>query len=46
MKSAGWALALAACPDAKAGELLGQAPDMAEAVARGELTWDNLDQAA
>ncbi len=40
------ALALAACPDAKAGELLGQAPDLAEAVARGELTWDNLDQAA
>jgi hypothetical protein len=40
------ALALAACPDAKASELLGQAPDLAEAVARGELTWDNLDQAA
>jgi len=40
------ALALAACPDAKARELLGQAPDLAEAVARGELTWDNLHQAA
>jgi hypothetical protein len=40
------ALALAACPDAKASELLGQAPDLAEAVARGELSWDNLDQAA
>jgi hypothetical protein len=40
------ALALAACPDAKARELLGQAPELAEAVARGELTWDNLHQAA
>jgi hypothetical protein len=40
------ALALAACPDAKARELLGQAPDLAEAVARGALTWDNLNQAA
>jgi hypothetical protein len=40
------ALALAACPDAKARELLGQAPDLAAAVARGELTWDNLSQAA
>ena len=40
------ALALAACPDARASELLGQAPDLAAAVARGELTWDNLDQAA
>jgi hypothetical protein len=40
------ALALAASPDAKAGELLSQAPDLAEAVARHELTWDNLHQAA
>ena len=40
------ALALAACPDARARELLGQAPDLGEAVARGELTWDNLHQAA
>jgi hypothetical protein len=38
------ALALAACPDAKAGALLAQAPDLAAAVARGELTWDNLGQ--
>jgi hypothetical protein len=39
------ALALAACPDAKAKELLGQAPDLAAAVARGALSWDNLSQA-
>ena len=38
------ALALAACPDAKAAALLGQAPDLAAAVARGELSWDNLSQ--
>ena len=38
------ALALAACPDTKASALLGQAPDLAAAVARGELTWDNLGQ--
>jgi hypothetical protein len=38
------ALALAACPDAKASALLTQAPDLAAAVARGELTWDNLSQ--
>jgi hypothetical protein len=37
-------LALAACSDAKAGTLLGQAPDLAAAVARGELTWDNLSE--
>jgi hypothetical protein len=36
------ALALAACPDGKARDLLSQARDLAEAVARGELTWDNL----
>ena len=40
------ALALAACPDAKASALLGQAPDLAAAVARGELTWDNLSEAS
>jgi hypothetical protein len=40
------ALALAACPDPKARELLGTAPDLAAAVARGDLTWDNLHQAA
>jgi hypothetical protein len=38
------ALALAACPDAKASALLCQAPDLAAAVARGELTWDNLGE--
>jgi hypothetical protein len=38
------ALALAACPDAKASVLLAQAPDLAAAVARGELTWDNLGE--
>jgi hypothetical protein len=38
------ALALAACPDANAAELLAQAPDLAAAVARGALTWDNLSQ--
>jgi hypothetical protein len=38
------ALALAACPDAKASALLAQAPDLAAAVARGELTWDNLGE--
>jgi hypothetical protein len=40
------ALALAVCPDAKASALLGQAPDLAAAVARGELTWDNLSEAS
>jgi hypothetical protein len=40
------ALALAACPAAKAKELLGQAPDLAAAVAQGVLSWDNLRQAA
>jgi hypothetical protein len=40
------ALALAACSDAKAATLLAQAPDLAAAVARGELTWDNLGQAS
>jgi hypothetical protein len=40
------ALALAACPDARAREVLGQVPDLAAAVARGDLTWDNLHQAA
>jgi len=40
------ALALAACSDAKAAALLGQAPDLAAAVARGALTWDNLGQAS
>jgi hypothetical protein len=38
------ALALAACSDAKAAALLAQAPDLAAAVARGALTWDNLSQ--
>jgi hypothetical protein len=40
------ALALAACPDPRASALLGQAPDLAGAVARGTLTWDNLGQAS
>jgi len=39
------ALALSACPQKKAKELLGLAPDLAAAVARGELTWDGLSQA-
>ena len=37
-------LALSACPDAKAKELLGQVPDLAAAVAHGALSWDNLGQ--
>lgn len=39
------ALAIAACPGAKAKELLAQTPDLAAAVASGELTWDSLRQA-
>jgi hypothetical protein len=39
------ALAIAACPGAKAKELLEQTPDLAAAVASGELTWDSLNQA-
>jgi hypothetical protein len=39
-------LALSASPDARARELLGGAADLAAAVAQGELTWDNLAQAA
>ena len=39
------ALAVAACPDAKAKELSAQTPDLAAAVASGELTWDSLNQA-
>jgi hypothetical protein len=38
------ALALAACPDPRAKELLGTVPDLAAAVARGELTWEHLAQ--
>ena len=38
------ALALAACPDARAKELLAQAPELAAAVADGTLSWDNLSQ--
>ena len=40
------ALAVAACPDAKAKELSAQTPDLAAAVASGELTWDSLRQAS
>jgi hypothetical protein len=40
------ALALAGCPDPRAGELLGQAPELAAAVAQGAVTWDNLGQTA
>jgi hypothetical protein len=36
------ALALAACPDAKAGELLGQVPDLAATIERNELSWTRL----
>jgi hypothetical protein len=39
-------LALSASPDARARELLGGAADLAAAVARGDLTWDNLSRAA
>lgn len=39
-------LALSASPDARARELLGGAADLAAAVAQGDLTWDNLSQAA
>jgi hypothetical protein len=38
------ALALAAGPDFKAKKLLGTVPDLAAAVARGELTWEHLAQ--
>jgi hypothetical protein len=38
------ALALAACPAAKAKALLGQVPELAAAVAQGALTWDTLSQ--
>ncbi len=40
------ALALAACPDARAKELLAAAPELAQAVADRSLTWDNLGQAS
>jgi hypothetical protein len=36
------ALALRACPDAKAKELLDSAPDLAAALARRELSWERL----
>jgi hypothetical protein len=36
------ALALAACPDQRAGELLGSAPDVARALRSGELSWARL----
>jgi hypothetical protein len=36
------ALALAACPDSKAKELLGTAPELAAAIDRGELSWARL----
>jgi hypothetical protein len=38
------ALALAACPQPRARELSGQAPELAAAVAQGTLTWDILSQ--
>jgi hypothetical protein len=40
------ALALAACPDSRAKELLDGAPDLAAAIAQGALSWDNLSQAS
>jgi hypothetical protein len=36
------ALALAACPDPRASELLAAAPDLAAAIERGELSWARL----
>jgi hypothetical protein len=36
------ALALAACPDPRARELLGSAPDLAAEIERGELSWARL----
>jgi hypothetical protein len=36
------ALALAACPDPKARQLLAAAPDLAAALERGELSWTRL----
>jgi DNA-binding GntR family transcriptional regulator len=36
------ALALHACKDAKAKELLASAPDLAAAIEGGELSWDRL----
>ncbi len=38
------ALALAACPDARAKELLAAAPDLLAAIERGDLSWDRLAQ--
>jgi len=38
------ALALSACPDPRAKELLASAPELAAAVERKELTWDSLVQ--
>jgi hypothetical protein len=38
------ALALAACPQPRARELLDQAPELAAAIAQGALTWDTLSQ--
>jgi hypothetical protein len=36
------ALALGACPDPRASELLAAAPDLAAAIERGELSWARL----
>lgn len=36
------ALALAACPAARAGEILGAAPDLAAAIERGEVSWQTV----
>jgi hypothetical protein len=36
------ALALAACPDPGARDLLASAPDLAAALGRGELSWARL----
>jgi hypothetical protein len=38
------ALALSACPDARAKELLAPAPDLAAAIAGGTLSWRSLSQ--
>jgi hypothetical protein len=36
------ALALGACPDPRARELLAAAPDLSAAIERGELSWERL----
>lgn len=38
----GAALALSVCPDPRAAELLGNYPELGQAVANGELSWDSI----